>query len=131
MLNKLHGTCHLPGYKLPAEGTSNCSAPFGGADCFVDTALPPNLFFLANNGLCDTSRDLCNTITVYNNNTLADPTLSCYFEPVMVRGLYDCWTCINLSVNVLNGGDGGLFLACEDLGRMFDYSFPACAFFFF
>ena len=26
---------------------------------------------------------------------------------------------------------GGFFLACEDLGRMFDNSFPACAFFFF
>ena len=24
----------------------------------------------------------------------------------------------------------GFFLACEDLGRMFDHSFPACVFFF-
>ena len=29
------------------------------------------------------------------------------------------------------GGSGGFFLACEDFGRMFDHSFPACAFFFF
>ena len=31
------------------------------------------------------------------------------------------------------GGDGGggFFLACEDFGRMFDNSFPVCAFFFF
>ena len=29
------------------------------------------------------------------------------------------------------GGDGGgFFLACEDFGRMFGHSFPACAFFF-
>ena len=28
------------------------------------------------------------------------------------------------------GGGGGFFLSCEDLGRMFDHSFPACAFFF-
>ena len=27
-------------------------------------------------------------------------------------------------------GGGGFFLACEDFGRMFDNSFPACAFFF-
>ena len=28
------------------------------------------------------------------------------------------------------GGGGGVFiLACEDFGRMFGYSFPACAFF--
>ena len=26
------------------------------------------------------------------------------------------------------GGSGGFFLACEDFGRMFDNSFPACAF---
>ena len=26
---------------------------------------------------------------------------------------------------------GGSFLACEQLGRIFDHSFPACAFFFF
>ena len=30
------------------------------------------------------------------------------------------------------GGDGGgFFLVCEDLGKMFDHSLPACAFFFF
>ena len=29
------------------------------------------------------------------------------------------------------GSGGGFFLACEDLGRMFDHSFSACAFFFF
>ena len=28
-------------------------------------------------------------------------------------------------------GGGGFFLACKDFGRMFDNSFPACAFFFF
>ena len=26
---------------------------------------------------------------------------------------------------------GGLFLACEEFGRMFDNSFPACTFYFF
>ena len=26
--------------------------------------------------------------------------------------------------------DAGFFLACEDFGRMFDHSFPACTFFF-
>ena len=29
------------------------------------------------------------------------------------------------------GGGGDSFLACDDFGRMFDNSFPACAFFFF
>ena len=28
------------------------------------------------------------------------------------------------------GGGGGFVLACDDFGRMFDNSFPACAFFF-
>ena len=28
------------------------------------------------------------------------------------------------------GGSGGFFLACKDFGRMFDYSFPTCTFFF-
>ena len=27
------------------------------------------------------------------------------------------------------GGGGGIVLACEDFGRMFDHSFPVCAFF--
>ena len=31
--------------------------------------------------------------------------------------------------NVITCG-GGFFLACQDFGRMFDNSFPACAFFF-
>ena len=29
------------------------------------------------------------------------------------------------------GGDDGLFLVCEDFGRMLDNSYPTCAFFFF
>lgn len=29
-----------------------------------------------------------------------------------------------------NGGGDGFFFACEDLGRMFDFSFPACSFLF-
>ena len=32
---------------------------------------------------------------------------------------------------VTSGGGGGFFLALEDFGRVFDYSFPACAFSFF
>ena len=28
------------------------------------------------------------------------------------------------------GGGGGFFLACENFGRMFDHSFPACDFVF-
>ena len=28
-------------------------------------------------------------------------------------------------------GGGGFFPACEDLGRMFDCSFPVCSFFYF
>ena len=31
---------------------------------------------------------------------------------------------------VCPGGGGGIFLACEDFGRMFDNSFPACVSFF-
>ena len=31
----------------------------------------------------------------------------------------------------LANGSGGFLLACENLGRMFDHSFPVCAFFFF
>lgn len=29
-----------------------------------------------------------------------------------------------------SSGSGGVLLACEDLGRNFDHSFPACAFCF-
>ena len=35
----------------------------------------------------------------------------------------------HLYVNNGGGGGGGFFLECEDIGRMFDNSFPACAFF--
>ena len=35
-----------------------------------------------------------------------------------------------MTVMVRNGGDGGFFLVCEEFGRMFDISFPACTFFF-
>ena len=50
------------------------------------------------------------------------------FALVMVKG--------NLRQNCITGpmdsGSGGFFLTCEDLGRMFDHSFPfSCAFFFF
>ena len=32
---------------------------------------------------------------------------------------------------LFTGGGGGFFLMCEDFGRMFNSSFPACVFFFF
>ena len=32
---------------------------------------------------------------------------------------------------IYGGGGDGLFLACEDFGRMFDNSFPACVFIIF
>ena len=35
-----------------------------------------------------------------------------------------------VAVDLVCGG-GGVFLACEDLGRTFNHSFPACIFFFF
>ena len=38
------------------------------------------------------------------------------------------------NINIRRSGDdngGGFLLAWEDFGRMFDNSFPACAFFFF
>ena len=46
----------------------------------------------------------------------------------------DTVMCVSMFVCVCIGGggsDSGIFLACEGLGRMFDHSFPACAFFFF
>ena len=54
-----------------------------------------------------------------------------------------CTSCLSQKTNITNhklqsqtlstggGGGGGFFLACEDLGRVFDNSFPACIFFFF
>ena len=43
--------------------------------------------------------------------------------------------CVNSADHIANGGGGGggggFFLACEDFGRMFGHSFPACAFFNF
>ena len=37
---------------------------------------------------------------------------------------------VYLSIDPKCGGGSGFFLVCEDFGRMFDNSFPACAFFF-
>ena len=53
-------------------------------------------------------------------------TFSLYISPY-VR-LPVCMSVSNF-VSVTRGG-GGCFLACENLGCMFDHSFPACAFFF-
>ena len=42
------------------------------------------------------------------------------------------WRYVNRSQikkKIIHGGGGGFFFACEDFGRMFDNSFPACAFF--
>ena len=37
----------------------------------------------------------------------------------------------NRCVIYSGGGGGGFFIACEDIGRMFEHSFPACTFFKF
>ncbi|XP_025096096.1 uncharacterized protein LOC112565065 [Pomacea canaliculata] len=67
------------------RGDCQCREFFAGADCFVATDQPPNLFFLANDGLCDSSRDVCDTVTIYNNNTINITTLACYFMPAMTN----------------------------------------------
>ena len=41
----------------------------------------------------------------------------------------DCRLTISQKADKSSKSDGGFFLACEDFGRMFDNSFPACAFF--
>ena len=40
------------------------------------------------------------------------------------------WIHFLSSVHVTVGGGGGFFLVYEDFWRMFDSSFPTCAFFF-
>lgn len=77
-------------------GVCECNKGYGGGDCFVATDQPPNLFLLANNGLCDSSRDVCDTVTIYNNNTINITTLACYFMPAMVIDNKDMpQTCLN------------------------------------
>ena len=51
--------------------------------------------------------------------------------------LSDCLLAFNTDVALsyfsveVSGDGGGVFLKCEDFGRMFDSSFPACAVFSF
>ena len=52
------------------------------------------------------------------------------------KNIVQCET-INVFVDLIfisagsggGGSGGGIFLVCEDFGRMFDHSFPACSFF--
>ena len=49
-------------------------------------------------------------------------------EKLLCVKIIFCFVVIQLQ---FGGGGGGFFRAFEDFGRMFDYSFPACAFFSF
>ena len=54
---------------------------------------------------------------------------SCY-KPLMSM-IYSCYKVGPLSTTGLSqAGGGGYFLASEDFGGKFKFSFPACAFFF-
>lgn len=66
------------------EGVCSCNSGYGGSDCFVETNLPPNVFGLANDGLCDTRDEECSTVVLYVNNTVNVPELSCYVTKLMV-----------------------------------------------
>ena len=46
-------------------------------------------------------------------------------------GVFGCCGLLLPSPQISHGGGGGdgFFFACESCGRMFDYSFPACALF--
>ncbi|XP_059159142.1 uncharacterized protein LOC131943152 [Physella acuta] len=69
------GTC--------TQGVCSCNSGYGGSDCFVETNLPPNLFGLANGGLCDTRDEECSTVVLYVNNTVNVPELACYVTKLM------------------------------------------------
>ena len=45
------------------------------------------------------------------------------------KGIYKTWGNGGGGGGGSSGGGGGSFPACEDFGRMFDHSFPACGFF--
>ena len=46
-------------------------------------------------------------------------------------GEWGAEACSHRTDDVHGGVGSGFFLACEDFWRMFENSFPACAFFFF
>ena len=55
----------------------------------------------------------------------------CFRSPVNHYN-YSARKSLDVNHNIsTGGGGGGFFFACENFERMFDHSFPACAFFFF
>ncbi|KAK7469526.1 hypothetical protein BaRGS_00036472, partial [Batillaria attramentaria] len=71
------GTCN--------KGVCDCAQGYAGADCFIDESKPPMVFFLGSDGLCDVSTDSCSTVIVYNNNTLDNSNLACYYQQAMTN----------------------------------------------
>ena len=78
-----------------------------------------------------TAADLFSHFRVHSScNRLTRPARN-YVHPykTVTRGLKTLYMCICMCCTY--GWGGGFFLVCEDFGRMFDNSFPACAFFLF
>ena len=59
-----------------------------------------------------------------------DSSVCCFKLTLETRRVVACSEKFGCLCTAGDGG-GGFFLTCEDLGRMFDTSFPACAFFLF
>ncbi|KAJ8316790.1 hypothetical protein KUTeg_004694 [Tegillarca granosa] len=67
------------------KGQCQCIEGRGGLDCFTFENDPPTLFYLNDDGLCDMRTSQCDIVTVYNNNTLNIPTLSCHFKKLLIN----------------------------------------------
>ena len=73
--------------------------------------------------------DVNTLLSIRTKSPVPKKTFSCNFSYDYFQ--YSHFTFVLHNLLVGGGGGGGFFLACKDLGRMFDHSFPACIFFFF
>ena len=69
------------------------------------------------------------TLIDFHTYIYVSPVSDLHFSP-QAPMKSNCLSLHHPFIATQNGGGGGFFLACEDLGRMFDNLFSACAFFF-
>lgn len=66
-------------------GTCECNEGFIASDCSIDKSVPPDVFGVLGEGLCDLSEIVCDTGFVVGENIGKSDDLSCKMTEYEVR----------------------------------------------
>lgn len=76
-------------------GTCTCPPLFGATDCSLNVTIPPEIFGIEGDGICDVSQMSCDQILVAGDDFTETETYHCKIDVTHVRSAEACLDVLN------------------------------------